>query len=224
MSRELWSSLDDFYADKLHATDPMMDQVLERNHEAGLRAISVEKNQGKMLMLLVQAIRARRVLELGTLGGYGALWLAKGLTADGTVMTLEKVPQTAAIARENIEAAGMSDRIEVREGDATETMRAMTKDSTEPFDFIFIDADRAQLPIYIELSLQLSHPGTIIIVDNTVRYGWVADPAESGPELDGVRKFLDLAGQDPRLDCTVIQTVSGKGHDGFAMCIVQPNP
>jgi predicted O-methyltransferase YrrM len=221
MSRELWSNLDAFYIEKLHTPDPAMDRVLERNRDAGLRNISVSESQGKLLMLLEQAMRARRALEIGTLGGYGALWLAKGLPADGKVVTLEKVPGTAEIARRNIEEAGTSGRIEVRVGDALDTMRAMIEAEEEPFDLVFIDADRSQLPAYVDAAIALSHPGTAIIVDNTVRYGWVADPSETGPELDGVRTFLDRAGQDPRLDCTVIQTVSSKGHDGFAMCVVR---
>jgi caffeoyl-CoA O-methyltransferase len=174
-----------------------------------------------MLMLLGMATGAKRILEIGTLGGYGALWLAKGLAEGGKVITLEKVPETAEVARENIETARAADRIEVREGDAVETLRAMIGEGEEPFDLVFIDADRAQLPLYIELVFGLSHPGTMIIVDNTVRYGYVADPSETGPELEGVREFLQFAGSDPRLECTVIQTVSGKGHDGFAMCVVQ---
>jgi predicted O-methyltransferase YrrM len=221
MSRELWSNLDAFYANVLQMDDPALEDVLRRNQEAGLRNISVSQSQGKMLMLLGMATGAKRILEIGTLGGYGALWLAKGLAEGGKVITLEKIPQTAAIARENIETAGASERIEVREGDAVETLRAMIDEGGAPFDLVFIDADRAQLLAYIELVLQLAHPGTTIIVDNTVRYGWVADPSESSPELEGVREFLQFAGGDPRLECTVIQTVSGKGHDGFAMCVVQ---
>lgn len=221
MSRELWSKLDDFYAEKLHLNDPAMERVLERNREAGLRNISVSPNQGKLLMLLCLAKGAKRVLEIGTLGGYGALWLAKGVGEDGNVITLEVNPETAEVAQRNIEEAGASGQIEVRVGDARETLQAMIDAREEPFDLVFIDADRANLPHYVEAAMQLSTPGTVIFIDNTVRYGWVADPSETGAELDGVRAFLDLAADHPRLDCTVMQTVGEKGHDGFALCVVR---
>lgn len=221
MSREVWSNLDDFYAEKLHLNDPAMDRVLERNREAGLRNISVSPNQGKLLMLLGLAKGAERVLEIGTLGGYGALWLAKGIGDNGQVVTLEVNPETAENARRNIEDAGAAGKIEVRVGDARETLQAMIDAGEEPFDLVFIDADRANLPHYVEAVMQLATPGTVIFVDNTVRYGWVADPSETGPELDGVRAFLDIAGSDPRLECTVMQTVGEKGHDGFALCVVR---
>jgi predicted O-methyltransferase YrrM len=224
MSRDLWSKLDTFYADLLHAEDPILEHALEASREAGLRNIAVSESQGKMLMLLVMATRAQRILEIGTLGGYSALWMARGLSMSGTggsIITLEKDPQTAFIARQSIQAADAEHLVEVRVGEAAETMKAMVQDGTEPFDLVFIDADRANLPTYLALTLKLARPGTMLIADNMVRYGYVADPSESTPELEGVRTFLDLAGQDPRLECTVIQTVSGKGHDGFAMCVVK---
>lgn len=221
MSEELWSSLDAFYADRIHANDPVLDRALERSREAGLRNIAVSKTQGKMLMLLVMATRAQRVLEVGTLGGYSALWMARGLSNGGTVVTLEKDPDIADIARQNIEEAGASDRIDIRLGNATETLRAMTEDGTEPFDLIFIDADRENLPTYLDLTLKLAHPGTMLVADNMVRRGYVADETRNTPELRGVRQFLELVGEDPRMECTVLQTVGDKGHDGFAMCVVR---
>lgn len=222
MSEELWSSLDAFYAGLLGADDPVLDGVLARSREAGLRNIAVSKAQGKMLMLLTMAIKARRALEVGTLGGYSALWMARGLTPGGTVVTLEKDPEIATIARENFDKAGPSQAIDLRVGDAKATLRDMVENGTEPFDLIFIDADRENLPTYIERAIELSHPGTMIIADNMVRRGYVADETRTGPEMEGVRSFLRIVGEHPRLECTVLQTVGEKGHDGFAMCVVQP--
>lgn len=221
MSEELWSSLDAFYADRLAANDPVLDRVLERSREAGLRNIAVSKAQGKMLMLLVMATRARRVLEIGTLGGYSALWMARWLPEDGRVITLEKEPDIAALARQNIDEAGASGKVEVRVGEALETLRSMTQDGAEPFDLIFIDADRENLPAYLGMALKLGHPGTMLIADNMVRRGYVADSTRTGADLEGIRGFLDEAGKHPNLECTVVQTVGEKGHDGFAMCAVR---
>lgn len=221
MSRDLWLRLDDFYADALHANDPVLDRVLQNSSDAGLRDIAVGKNQGKLLMLLVMATEARRVLEIGTLGGYGALWLAKGLPEGGTVVTLERDPDIAHIARRNIEEAGATSQIHIRVGDAVETLQSMIDAGEQSFDVVFIDADRSQMKDYVQRVLELSHPGTVILADNVVRYGYVADPSESNAQLEGVRAFLQFAGSEPGLECTAIQTVSGKGHDGFAMCVVR---
>lgn len=224
MSREQWSRIDEFNAELLHAEDPVLEAAREAGREAGLRTIEVSASLGKMLMLLVQAMGARRILEIGTLGGYSALWMARGLDmtgGKGSIITLEKDPQTAFIAKRTIMKAKADHLIAVRVGAAADSLRRMAEDDTEPFDLIFIDADRENLPVYLALIMRLVHPGTMIMADNMVRYGYVADPSETNPQLEGVRTFLDLAGKDPRLECTVIQTVSGKGHDGFAMCVVR---
>lgn len=225
MPEKLWASLDHYYANLLHAEDPILDAAIRASQEAGLRNIAVSESQGKMLMLLIMATGARRVLEIGTLGGYSALWMARGLTmgaqGTGTIVTLEKDPQTAFVAKRTIMDAGAEDLIEVRVGDAMSTLRKMVDGDTAPFDLIFIDADRENLPSYLVWSMKLAHPGTMIIADNVVRRGQVAEPNFGSAEIQGVRTFLDLAGQDPRLECTVIQTVGGKGHDGFCMCVVQ---
>lgn len=225
MSEELWGTLENYYAELLHAEDQMLDAAVQASQEAGLRNIAVSESQGKMLMLLVMATGARRILEIGTLGGYSALWMARGLTMGlqrgGTVVTLEKDPQTAFVARRTIMDAGAQDLIDVRVGDARDTLRKMVEADTAPFDLVFIDADRQNLPDYLVWTMKLSHPGTVIIADNMVRRGQVANPDIDTPELQGVRTFLDLAGGDPRLECTVIQTVGSKGHDGFCMCVVQ---
>ena len=225
MPEELWGTLDDYYANLLHAEDPILNAASRASQEAGLRNIAVSESQGKMLMLLVMATGARRILEIGTLGGYSALWMARGLTMGqqrgGTIVTLEKDPQTASVARRTIMDAGAEGLIEVRVGDAMTTLRTMVDTDTAPFDFVFIDADRENLPGYLVWAMKLARPGTMIIADNVVRRGQVAEPNVGSPEIQGVRTFLDLAGQDPRLECTVIQTVGGKGHDGFCMCVVR---
>ncbi len=223
--KKRWDALEHHYAELLHAQDPILDAAVRASQEAGLRNVAVSESQGKMLMLLVMATGAQRILEIGTLGGYSALWMARGVTMGlqrgGTIVTLEKDPQTAFVAKRTIMDAGAADIIDVRVGDARDTLRKMVESDTAPFDLVFIDADRENLPYYLVWTMKLARPGTVIIADNVVRRGQVANPDYSNPELEGVRTFLDLAGQDPRLECTVIQTVSGKGHDGFCMCVVQ---
>jgi predicted O-methyltransferase YrrM len=225
MPEDRWGALENYYANLLHAEDPVLDAALKASQEAGLRNIAVSESQGKMLMLLVMATGARRILEIGTLGGYSALWMARGLTMGpqhgGKIITLEKDPETAFVARRTVMDNGAEDLIEVRVGDAARTLRKMVDTDNAPFDLVFIDADRQNLPSYLVWALKLSRPGTMIIADNVVRRGQVADPDYSTPEVQGVRTFLDLAGQDSRLECTVIQTVGSKGHDGFCMCVVQ---
>jgi predicted O-methyltransferase YrrM len=226
MPEERWGSLEDYYANLLHAEDPVLNAALKASQDAGLRNIAVSESQGKMLMLLVQATGAQRILEIGTLGGYSALWMARGLTmgqqGGGKIVTLEKDPQTAFVARRTIMNAGAEDLIDVRVGEAMVTMKKMVDKETAPFDLVFIDADRENLPSYLVWAIKLARPGTMIIADNVVRRGEVAEPNFGSGEIQGIRTFLDLAGQDPRLECTVIQTVGGKGHDGFCMCVVQP--
>lgn len=225
MPEKLWESLEDYYAELLHVEDPILDAAVRASREAGLRNVAVSGNQGKMLMLLVQATGARRILEIGTLGGYSALWMARGLTmgqqGGGTIVTLEKDPQTASVAKRTIMDAGAENLIEVRVGEAMTTLQTMVDQGTPPFDLVFIDADRENLPGYLVWALKLAHPGTMIIADNVVRRGQVAEPNIGTPEMQGIRTFLELAGQERRLECTVIQTVGAKGHDGFCMCVVQ---
>lgn len=225
MSEELWGSLETYYANLLHAEDPILDAAVRASQEAGLRNIAVSESQGKMLMLMVMATGARRILEIGTLGGYSALWMARGLTmgqqGGGTIVTLEKDPQTAFVAKRTIMDAGAEDLIDVRVGEAMLTLRKMVDAGTAPFDLVFIDADRENLPSYLVWATKLARPGTVIIADNVVRRGQVAEPNFGSAEIQGIRTFLDLAGQDPRLECTVIQTVGSKGHDGFCMCLVR---
>ncbi len=187
---------------------------------AGLPAIQVAANQGKLLSLLVRVSGARRVLEVGTLGGYSTIWMARGLPADGALVTLELEERNAAVARANVDRAGLGDRVDIRVGPAADTLTSMVLEGTEPFDFVFLDADKRGYPVYLERALELSHPGTVIVADNVVRGGAVVEVDTTDQDAIGVQRFLADAGADPRLDGTAVQTVGTKGHDGFALLVV----
>lgn len=219
-AKEIWTNVDSYFSRALVKPDKALNAAIKANHEANLPAIDVTALQGKFLEVMVRATGARRVLEIGTLGGYSTLWLARALPADGIVTTLEIEPRHAAIAQKNIEKAGFADRVNLRIGPAAETLAAMVAEPVAPFDFIFIDADKAGYPAYLKWSLKLSHPGTVIVADNVVRDGKVIDPASPDPNIQGVRRFTELLAAEPRLSTTVLQTVGGKGYDGFAIGIV----
>jgi predicted O-methyltransferase YrrM len=194
-----------------------MEEVLKASEAAGLPSIQVSPLQGRMLMLLAQMAGARRVLEIGTLGGYSTIWLARGLPKDGEVVTLEAEARHAETAKANIARAGFSPMIEIKLGPAAETLDAMVKDGVRPFDFIFIDADKPGYPAYLDLAMKLSWPGTVIVADNMVRQGAVADAASEDESVKAVRLFNEKAAADKRLSATAIQTVGAKGYDGFVL-------
>jgi predicted O-methyltransferase YrrM len=221
-AKDIWKQVDRYFADALIAPGNAFNAALDANHAADLPAIDVTPLQGKFLELLVRATNARRVLEIGTLGGYSTLWMARAIPVDGLVMTLELEPRHAEIARRNIEAAGLADRVELRIGAASETLAALSKQNAAPFDFIFIDADKARYPEYLQWSLKLSRPGTLIVADNVVRDGKVTDPEDPDANIQGVRRFTEMLSAEKRLSSTVLQTVGGKGYDGFAIAIVLP--
>jgi len=214
--QELWTAVDAYLVDALLAPDPALDAALERSREAGLPEIAVAPNQGKLLHLLARIAGARRILEVGTLGGYSTIWLARALPADGHLVTLELDPKHAEVARSNLDAAGVGDRVDIRVGPALETLAALD----EPFDFVFIDADKANIPTYVEESLRLSHPGTVIVVDNTVRKGGIVDADSTDANVVGTRAMYALLSGHPRIDATAVQTVGSKGHDGFTLGVV----
>jgi predicted O-methyltransferase YrrM len=220
MSQELWSAVDDYICEHLLEPDAVLDAALEASEAAGLPPIAVTPNQGKLLELLVRIQGARRVLELGTLGGYSTIWLARGLPQGGRLVTLELDPGYAAVAEANIARAGVAEVVELRVGPALETLAAMQAGGEGPFDLIFIDADKQNYPGYLEWSLKLSRPGTVLIGDNVVRSGGIVDPANEDGVVEGVRRFYELLAQEPRVDATAVQTVGAKGHDGFAVGIV----
>lgn len=218
-AQELWTEVDRYFGDLL-TPDNALDAALEANKQAGLPAIDVTPLQGRFLALMVQICGARRVLELGTLGGYSTIWLARALPEGGKIISLELDPKHAEVARSNLARAGVLDRVDLRVGPALEALAALKSEDPEPFDLIFIDADKANYPGYLEWSLRLSRPGTVIIADNVVRDGKVIDPQNADPNIQGIRRFTELAAAEPRLWATVLQTVCSKGYDGVALAIV----
>ncbi len=220
MPQEQWTAVDRYFSDTLVQGDPVLEEALRASDAAGLPAINVADNQGKFLMLLALMRGARRILEVGTLGGYSTIWLARGLAPEGRLITIEAKPAHAEAARENIARAGLADVVEVHLGNARQVMEKLVRDGEAPFDLVFLDADKAGLPGYLDLALKLSHPGTVIVADNVVRGGHVIDPASPNADVQGVRRYLELLGADHRLQSTAIQTVGSKGYDGFAITIV----
>jgi len=221
MSEMLWKTVDSYLADTLISADPALDEALKANAAADLPAIDVSPTQGKVLYLLAKMCGARRVLEIGTLGGYSTIWLAKSLPAGGSVVTLELEEKHAAVARKNMERAGFSGVVEVRIGPAIESLAQLEKEKAESFDLIFIDADKESGPAYLEVAMRLSHVGTVIIVDNVIRDGAVADAASTDPRVVGSRRVLEMMGGNPRLEASALQTVGSKGYDGFAIAVVR---
>ncbi|MGI9118607.1 MAG: O-methyltransferase [Acidimicrobiales bacterium] len=187
---------------------------------AGLPPIQVAPNQGKLLALLARLCRARTILEIGTLGGYSTIWLARSLPGDGRLITLEADPKHADVARSNIAHAGLADVVEVRPGQAVDTLPQLASEGLGPFDLVFIDADKSGNPEYFAWALELSHPGTVIIVDNVVRNGAVIDATSDDPNIQGTRRLHELLASEPRVSATAVQTVGSKGYDGFAIAVV----
>jgi predicted O-methyltransferase YrrM len=223
--KERWTAVDRYITDLLVPQEPALDAALQTSAAAGLPPIAVTPNQGKLLELLARVQGARTILELGTLGGYSTIWLARALPDDGRLVTLEAAPAYAEVARANIARAGLGEIVELRVGAALQTLPQLVAEGAGPFDLIFIDADKANNPGYLEWSLKLSRPGTLIIADNVVRDGAILDPDAYDPALGdegvkGVRRFYELLASEPRVSATAIQTVGGKGHDGFALVLV----
>jgi predicted O-methyltransferase YrrM len=220
MSQNLWTDVDAYLVGHFMPTDPALEETLKESAAAKLPPISVAPNQGKMLELLARIQRSKRILEIGTLGGYSTISLARALPSDGVLVTLELEPVHAEVARKNIDRAGLGQIVDIRVGPATESLQALVKGGAEPFDFIFIDADKGGYPKYLELSLQLSRPGTVIVADNVVRDGEVANATSTDEMVLGVRAFLEMAAANDRIEGTAIQTVGSKGYDGFALLVV----
>ncbi|HEV2532987.1 O-methyltransferase [Phenylobacterium sp.] len=214
MNQDDFTRVDEYLVEALLDRDEVLDQALADSRAAGLPAINVAPNQGKLLMILAQMVGARRILEIGTLGGYSTIWLARALPPDGELVTLEYDPKHAEVARRNIERAGLADRVEVRVGRGVDLLPGLTG----PFDFVFIDADKASNPDYFTGALALSRPGTVIVVDNVVRAGAVLK-ADGDPNVEGIRRMNALIAAEPRVTATAVQTVGSKGWDGF--CLVR---
>jgi predicted O-methyltransferase YrrM len=220
MLQERWSAVDSYIGENLVPADPVLEAALRASADAGLPPISVSPSQGKLLHLLARAQGARTILEIGTLGGYSAIWLARALPPGGRLITLEAEPRHAEVARANLAHAGLADVAEVRVGPALDTLPKLQAGGDGPFDLIFIDADKPGYPDYLPWSLRLSRPGSMIIADNVVRGGAVADSASTDANVQGVRRFIEMLAAEPRVSATAIQTVGSKGYDGFALALV----
>jgi predicted O-methyltransferase YrrM len=220
MDAELWKSVDAWFTQRLVETDNGLEHALAASDRAGLRQISVSHNQGKLLFMLARMIRARRILEVGTLGGYSAIWFARALPEDGRLITLEIDPETAAVARANFAHAGVDHKVQVRVGAALDTLRTIADERQEPFDIVFIDADKENNPGYFEWALQLTRPGSLIIIDNVARRGRVIDESDADSDIIGVRRVVDMIANEPWVTATAIQTVGEKGYDGFLIALV----
>ncbi|MEV7424537.1 MULTISPECIES: O-methyltransferase [unclassified Streptomyces] len=217
MSQEQWTAVDRYFTDQLAPADEALAAALAASDAAGLPAINVAPNQGKLLHLLAQAQGARTVLEIGTLGGYSTIWLARALPEDGRLISLEYDPAHADVARANLAHAGLDKIAEVRTGPALETLPVLAREGTGPFDLVFIDADKPNNPQYLEWALKLTRPGSLIIVDNVVRGGGIADPDSTSPAVLGTRRMIERIAANPLLSATAVQTVGTKGYDGFAL-------
>lgn len=215
MDKQTWTAVDAYFAQALMPADPVLDAALAASRDAALPAINVAPNQGKLLHLMARMMGARNILEIGTLAAYSTLWLARALPADGRLVTLEADPAHAVVARANIARAGLDRVVDLREGKALDTLPALTG----PFDFVFIDADKTNNVHYFEWALKLSRPGAVIIVDNVVRDGKVLDP-EAEEKVQGVRRLAERLAGDSRVSATALQTVGGKGWDGFILAVV----
>lgn len=216
-----FNAVDSYICDALVPADPALENTLKANTAASLDQIDVAPNQGKLLNLLAKITHAKRVLEIGTLGGYSAIWLAKALPADGYLATLEISPENAKVAEGNIKKAGLSHIIDIKVGPALQTLEKLGADpSTEKFDLVFIDADKSNHHNYLEWAIKLGRVGTVVVLDNVVREGRVANRADVTESAQGVRKAFELMKRDKRLESTAIQTVGSKGWDGFAIALI----
>lgn len=220
MTQEQWQAVDDYISALFGPDDAALASALQDSAAAGLPAIAITPPFGRLLHVLARTVGARRILEIGTLGGYSAIWLARALPPDGRLITLEFDPMHAEIAQTNIARAGLADRVEVRVGRAVDSLAALAEEEAEPFDLIFIDADKPSYPAYLHWSLRHARPGALIIADNVVRQGRVADAADDDANVRGVRQFNAALAAEPRLTATILQTVNSKGYDGVAIAVV----
>ena len=215
-----WTAVDDYLNERLVPPDPALDGALRDSEAAGLPAIQVTPTMGKLLHLLARVQGARRILEIGTLGGYSTIWLARALPAGGRVVTLESEARHAEVARANVKRAGLGDVVDLRLGRALDTLPQLQAEGGAPFDVVFIDADKQSNPEYFQWALKLSRVGSVIIIDNVIRDGAVIDAANREPAIEGVRRLNQMLGTEPRVSATALQTVGAKGYDGFALALV----
>lgn len=220
MKGTVWTEVDRYLEEALLPEDPVLTDVVRESRAAGLPAIQVSPTQGRFLALLVQAMGARRLLEVGTLGGYSAIWMARALPPEGRLLTLEVDPTHADVARRNIARAGLAGKVEIRPGAAIETLPKLVAEGAGPFDVTFLDADKPPSADYFDWALRLSRPGGAIVVDNVVRQGEVLDGASSDASVQGIRRLIERVAAEPRVSATALQTVGRKGYDGFLLALV----
>jgi predicted O-methyltransferase YrrM len=224
MTQPTWTAVDTYFNELFVGHDPQLDAAMQASSAAGLPAYAVSPTQGKLLFLVAQMQGACNILELGTLGGYSTIWLARALPPGGKLVTLEASQRHAEVAQANIANAGLADRVELRVGAALDTLPQLAAEGRSPFDLIFIDADKENNPPYFTWALKLSRPGTVIVVDNVVRNGAVVDSASADPVIQGVRRFHEMLAAERRATATAIQTVGSKGYDGFTLIRVTSDP
>lgn len=218
--KRLWTEVDRYYGDLLAPSDAQLEAALAANEQAGLPPIGVSPLQGKLLEVLVRICGARRVLEIGTLGGYSTIWMARALPEGGRIVTLEFDPHHAEVAGANLRRAGVADRVDLRVGRAIDSLPKLLGPADAPFDLIFIDADKEGYAEYLDWALKLSRSGTVIVADNVVRDGKVVDPKCDDPRVQGIQRFAARLAAEPRLSATAMQTVGAKGYDGFTLAVV----
>ena len=219
--KDLWTEVDRYVNETIARNDEVLEAAMKANADAGLPSIDVTAGQGKFLHVLALAVGAKRVLEVGTLGGYSTIWLARALGRGGRVVTLEYEPKHAEVARKNLKRAGLAKKVEIRVGAAADSLARLVEEGVKPFDLIFIDADKKNNAIYLDWALKLAKPGTVIVVDNVVRDGKLADAESDDPDIVGTRAMFQRMAGEPRLAATALQTVGTKGYDGFAIALVR---
>jgi predicted O-methyltransferase YrrM len=220
MTQEQWTAVDDYFKGLLIPADPVLEAALQAANDAGFPAAQVAPNQGKLLHILAKSIGAKRILEIGTLGAYSTIWLARALAPGGRLITLEADPSHAQVARANLERAGLAQTVEVRVGLALDSLPQLQAEGAGPFDFVFIDADKLNNTAYFDWALKLTHPGSLIVVDNVVRNGAVIEEGTTDPSTQGVRRLMSALAAEPRVLVTALQTVGSKGYDGFVIALV----
>jgi predicted O-methyltransferase YrrM len=219
--QQTWTAVDEYVSELLAPDDEALELAVTGAVEAGLPAIQVSPPQGKLLALLARSIGARTALEFGTLGGYSTIWLGRALPGDGRLITLEAEPAYADVARANLERAGLAEKVEIRVGAALESLPALEEEGAGPFDLVFIDADKANTPAYFAWSVERTRPGGLIVADNVIRGGALVDQADTDPAIVAQRQFHEMLAAEPRVEATTIQTVGGKGYDGFSIALVK---
>jgi len=219
MTEELWTAIDGYLTNLVIGDDPALDAALADSEAAGLPSVAVSPTEGKLLHLLARIRGARSILEIGTLGGYSTIWLARALPDDGKLISLEYENKHAEIAAANVARAGLADRVEIRVGAALDGLADLEREGAGPFDLVFIDADKANIPSYVTSALRMSRPGSVIVVDNVVRAGRVLHD-DDNPSIAGIQEFGRMLADEPRVSATMVQTVGAKGHDGFALLLV----